>query len=115
MVSCVRLLYRYCVDLRTGIRGGMTYSNNAENIYSFRITCVGPLHIPLVLRLGGPFRYDFLVGPLQGHVYPNSPRVHVEKVSFRPRKILRSALSVLLFGEARVTSLSPSALFSGAS
>jgi hypothetical protein len=85
------------VELRTGIGGGMTYSNNAENIYSFRINRVGPLHIPLVLRLSGPFRYDFLVGPLQGHIYPNSPRVHVEKVSFRPRKILRSALSILLF------------------
>ena len=32
----------------------------------------------------GPFRYEFLVGPLKGHTYPIDPWVHVEKVSFRP-------------------------------
>jgi hypothetical protein len=37
----------------------MAYSNNAENIYSFRINRVEPLHIPLLSRLTGPFRYDF--------------------------------------------------------
>jgi len=68
--------------------GAMAYSNNAENIYSFRINRVEPLHIPLLSYLTGPFRYDFLVGSLKGHVYPNDPWVHVEKVSFRPTRDL---------------------------
>jgi hypothetical protein len=93
--------------LGPGVGGGMAYSNNAENIYSFRINRVEPLRIPLLSRLTGPFRYDFLVGPLQGHTYmlnpayeakpssslpnvinPGNPWVHLEKLSFRPTKNL---------------------------
>jgi hypothetical protein len=70
--------------LGPGLGGGMAYSNNAENIYSFRINRIEPLRIPLLSRLTGPFRYDFLVGSLKGHTYPNDPWVHVEKVSFKP-------------------------------
>jgi hypothetical protein len=64
--------------------GAMSYSNNAENIYSFRINRIEPLDIPLLSRITGPFRYEFLVGPLKGHTYPIDPWVHVEKVSFQP-------------------------------
>ena len=70
--------------LGPGLGGGMAYSNNAENIYSFRINRVEPLHVPGLSYITGPFRYEFLVGSLKGHVYPNDPWVHVEKVSFRP-------------------------------
>jgi len=70
--------------LGPGLGGGMAYSNNAENIYSFRINRIEPLQVPLLSRLTGPFRYEFLVGSLKGHVYPNDPWVHVEKVSFKP-------------------------------
>jgi len=74
--------------------GAMAYSNNAENIYAFRINRVEPLRIPGLSTVTGPFRYEFLVGPLQGHteiaptvsswVNPGDPWMHVEKVSFRP-------------------------------
>ena len=94
--------------LGPGLGGGMAYSNNAANIYSFRVNRVEPLHIPGLSRLTGPFRYDFLVGPLRGHNYipnpafistaatpaqanviaPGDPWVHVEKVSFRPTENL---------------------------
>lgn len=67
-----------------GLGGGMAYSNNAEDIYSFRINRIEPLYIPLLSRITGPFRYEFLVGPLKGHTYPINPWVHIEKVSFRP-------------------------------
>jgi len=85
---------------------GMAYSNNAENIYSFRINRVEPLRVPGLSRLSGPFRYEFLVGSLRGHTYmpnpaypganqpnphyennvinPGNPWVHVEKISLRP-------------------------------
>jgi hypothetical protein len=70
--------------LGPGLGGGMAYSNNAENIYSFRINRVEPLHVPLLSDLTGPFRYEFLVGSLKGHTFPNDPWVHLEKISFRP-------------------------------
>ncbi len=93
--------------LGPGLGGGMAYSNNAENIYSFRINRVEPLYIPLLSRLTGPFRYEFLIGSLRGHTYmpnpanpggadpnlpnvinPGDPWVHLEKVSFRPTRNL---------------------------
>src|ERR1035437_8771825 len=93
--------------LGPGLGGGMAYSNNAENIYSSRINRIEPLYIPLLSRLTGPFRYDFLVGPLRGHTYmpnpanpggsnpnqpnvinPGAPWIHVEKISFRPTQNL---------------------------
>ncbi len=89
--------------LGPGFGGGMAYSNNAENIYSFRINRIEPLHIPQLSRLTGPFRYEFLIGSLRGHTYmpnpanpggsdpnlanvinPGDPWVHLEKISFRP-------------------------------
>jgi hypothetical protein len=74
--------------LGPGLGGGMAYSNNAENIYSFRINRTEPLFIPLLSVLTGPFRYEFLVGSLKGHTYPNDPWVHLEKISFRPTENL---------------------------
>ncbi|MGA3068902.1 MAG: capsule assembly Wzi family protein [Terracidiphilus sp.] len=74
--------------LGPGLGGGMAYSNNAENIYSFRINRIEPLRIPLLSRLTGPFRYEFLIGSLKGHTYPNDPWTHVEKVSFKPTQDL---------------------------
>jgi hypothetical protein len=71
-----------------GQGGAFAYSNNAENIYSFRINRVEPLHVPGLSYLTGPFRYDFLVGSLKGHTSPNDPWVHVEKIGFRPTENL---------------------------
>jgi hypothetical protein len=74
--------------LGPGQGGAMAYSNNAENIYAFKINRIEPLRVPLLSRITGPFRYEFLVGSLKGHTYPNDPWVHVEKVSFRPTENL---------------------------
>jgi Capsule assembly protein Wzi len=70
--------------LGPGEGGAFGWSNNAENIYSFRIDRVEPFRIPLLSKLTGPFRYDFFVGSLKGHTNPNEPWVHVEKISFKP-------------------------------
>jgi len=80
--------------------GSFAYSNNAQNIYALHINRIEPLRVPLLSRLTGPFRYEFLVGALRGHtlmpnpaypgagqpnvVNPGDPWVHVEKVSFKP-------------------------------
>ena len=89
------------------------YSNNAENIYAFHINRIEPLYVPGLSRLTGPFRYEFLIGPLRGHtlmpnpnannppapqpqpniINPGDPWVHVEKVSFRPTESLEVGFS----------------------
>lgn len=74
--------------LGPGIGGGMAMSNNAENLYTFRINRVEPLIIPFLSRFTGPFRYEFLVGPMKGHVYPGDPWMHLEQVSFKPSENL---------------------------
>jgi hypothetical protein len=70
--------------LGPGRGGSLLWTNNADNIYSFEINRVEPLRVPLLSRITGPFRYQFLVGSLQGHTYPNSPWIHTEKMSFQP-------------------------------
>ncbi len=72
--------------LGPGMGGAMAYSNNAQDIYSFRINMVDPLYIPLLSKLLGPLRYDFMVGSLKGHSAPNDPWVHAEEFSFKPTK-----------------------------
>jgi Capsule assembly protein Wzi len=62
----------------------MAWSNNAEDIYSFRINRVEPLNIKFLSRLLGPVRYDFFYGSLKGHTIPRDPWVHAEMFSFRP-------------------------------
>ena len=70
--------------LGPGAGGAMAWTNNAENIYSFRVNRVEPLNIFLLSKLLGPVRYDFFIGSLKGHTSPNSPWVHSEMFSFRP-------------------------------
>ncbi|MGI4828504.1 MAG: capsule assembly Wzi family protein [Janthinobacterium lividum] len=64
--------------------GSMAWSNNAEDIYSFRINRVENLNIPYFSYLFGGLRYDFFVGSLKGHTAPNDPWVHSEMFSLRP-------------------------------
>ncbi len=66
------------------VGGGQAWSNNAENVWSFRINRVEPLYIPYISRVAGLIRYDFFVGPLKGHNAPVSPWTHAEKISFKP-------------------------------
>ncbi len=66
--------------------GAMAWTNNAENIYSFRINRVEPLNIPYVSKVLGPLRYDFFYGDLKGHLFPRDPYVHSEMFSFRPTR-----------------------------
>jgi Capsule assembly protein Wzi len=72
--------------LGPGMGGAMAWSNNAENIYSFRINRVEPLRIKFLSRLLGPVRYDFFYGSLKGHTYPNDDYVHSEMFSFQPTR-----------------------------
>jgi hypothetical protein len=70
------------------VGGAMSYSNNAENVYSFRINRIEPLSVPLLSQLIGPIRYEFMIGSLKGHTYPRDPWVHAEKITFKPTENL---------------------------
>ena len=74
--------------LSPALGGSMSWSTNAEAPYTFEINRVEPLRIPLLSRVTGPFRYEFFIGSLKGHTYPNSPWTHMEKISFKPTKDL---------------------------
>jgi hypothetical protein len=84
-----------------GTGGALAWSNNAEDMYSFRINRVDPLYIPYLSRVLGTLRYDFFVGSLKGHTYPNSPWMHSEMFSFNPTKNFQFAFqrSVIWGGE----------------
>ena len=70
--------------LGPGEGASMAYSNGAEDIYGLRIDRVEPMYIPLIRRVLGPLRYNFLVGSVQGHSQPNNPWMHSEMFSFAP-------------------------------
>jgi len=92
--------------LGPGLGAGMAFSNNADYPYTFRVNRTEPLHIPGLSYVTGPFRYEFLIGPLRGHTYipylpppvvpavhpnvtsPGDPWIHLEKISFRPTENL---------------------------
>jgi len=87
--------------LGPGMGGSLAWSNNAENIYSFRINRVEPLYIPFVSKVMGPVRYDFFYGSLKGHTSPNSPYAHSEMFSFRPTKDFEFGFQrTIIFGGA---------------
>ena len=69
--------------LGPALGASMGWSNNAEDIYSFRINRVEPLYVPGLSRYLGLFRYDFMVGSLKGHAYPNDPWIHMEKITMK--------------------------------
>jgi Capsule assembly protein Wzi len=82
-----------------GAGASMAWSNNAENIYSFRVNRVEPLTIPILSRLTGAVRYDFFYGSLKGHTSPNRPYVHSEAFSFHPTSNLQIGFQrTIIFG-----------------
>jgi len=68
--------------------GGMAMSNNSENFYTLHITRTEPLYVPGLSRITGPFQYEFVGGPLRGHMYPKNPWMHYQKLSFKPTENL---------------------------
>jgi hypothetical protein len=76
-----------------GSGSAMILSNNAEPFYSLRINRAMPLHIPLLSKLLGPFRYDNFFGKLSGHKFPPQPFFFGQKVNFLPTENLELGFS----------------------
>jgi hypothetical protein len=65
----------------------MALSNNAQNLYAFEINRIEPLNVPLLSRLTGPFRYEFVVGALCGHTFMLNPAYELSPSSSVPNVI----------------------------
>ncbi len=97
-----------------GLGGAMQWSNNTEGIYSFRVNRVEPLYIPGVSRLLGNFRYDFFIGSLKGHTYPNAPWIHSETIAATLLQSFEvSAQRSIIFGGAGVQPVTLKTFFDG--
>jgi hypothetical protein len=71
-----------------GEAGPLSFSNNAEPFYSFRITSAAPLRLPGALRRLGRFRLDFIGGRLSGHRTPPRPLLNGQKLTWSITKNL---------------------------
>jgi hypothetical protein len=66
------------------VSGPFLFSNNAEPIYMARLSQTSPIRLPWVFGYLGAFKVDSFFGKLSGHLYPDGPYVHGEKISFKP-------------------------------
>ena len=81
-------------DERMGPAQGasMAFSNNAQDLYAFEINRIEPLNIPLLSRLTGPLRYEFVMGALHDYTFILNPAYGLspsssesDVISFSPR------------------------------
>ena len=60
-----------------------SFSNNAEPMYSLKISQQTPIVLPGPFRFLGHIRTDLIVGKLAGHQYPPRPFINAEKITFQ--------------------------------
>ena len=89
-----------------GESGPLSFSNNAEPFYSFRLTHASPIILPGFLRRVGGFRLDFVGGRLEGHQVPPRPLFNGQRVTWNPLKNLELGFTRWsLFGGEGVSGL----------
>jgi Capsule assembly protein Wzi/PAP2 superfamily len=74
--------------LGPGESGPLMLSDNADPMYTFRISRTTPLVLPGFLRHLGAIRGEFLVAKLSGHQFPARPFFNLQKISLHPTKNL---------------------------
>jgi hypothetical protein len=94
-----------------GESGPLLFSDNASPVQMFHIDRVSPFHLPWILRIFGPMRWNAYFGRLQGHILSPNPFFHGEKISFKPTRNLEFGFTrtVVVGGEGRP--LTPYRLF----
>ena len=65
-----------------GESGPLSFSNNAEPFYAFRLTSTSPIRLPGALHRLGGFRFDLIGGKLSGHQLPPRPLVNGQKITW---------------------------------
>lgn len=71
-----------------GESGPLSFSDNAEPFYSFRLTSTSPIALPGVLGRLGRFRLDLIGGKLSGHELPPRPLLNGQKLTWNITKDL---------------------------
>ena len=66
------------------VSGPFLFSNNAEPIYMARLSQTAPIRLPWVFGYLGAFKFDSFFGKMSGHLYPDGPYIHGQKISFKP-------------------------------
>jgi len=86
-----------------GESGTLSFSDNAQPFYSFRVTSASPLVLPGVLRRLGSVRIDLVGGELSGHHLPPRPLLNAQKFTWNPTRDLEFGFTRWsLFGGAGV-------------
>jgi hypothetical protein len=67
-----------------GESGAVLFSNNVDPLYMLRINQVEPKRIGGFFKYLGPVTTDFFIAKMSGHLYPQRPFIHGEKISFKP-------------------------------
>lgn len=86
-----------------GASGPLSFSDNAQPFYSFRVTSASPIVLPGVLRRLGSFRIDVVGGELSGHHLPPRPLLNAQKFTWNVTRDLEVGFTRWsLFGGAGV-------------
>ena len=73
--------------------GAMMYSDNVSPLPMLRLSQVEPQHFPGFLSILGPVRSEFFMAKMSGHLYPERPFIHGEKISIKPTQNLEIGFS----------------------
>ena len=65
-----------------GQSGPFSFSDNAEPVYSIRLSSTSPIFLPGPLRHLGAFRLDLIGGKLSGHQLPPRPLLNGQKLTW---------------------------------
>jgi hypothetical protein len=86
-----------------GESGALSFSDNAQPIYCFRVTSASPLVLPGFLSGLGSFRIDLIGGELSGHSLPPRPLLNGQKLTWNVSRDLELGFTRWsLFGGAGV-------------
>jgi hypothetical protein len=90
------------------VSGPFLFSNNAEPIYMARLSQTSPIRLPWIFGYLGAFKVDSFFGKMSGHLYPDGPYVHGQKISFKPTPDLELGFTrtMIIGGESGATCLS---------
>jgi len=65
-----------------GASGPLSFGNNSQPFYSFRVTTASPIVLPGILRWLGSGRIDLVGGELSGHHLPPRPLLNAQKFTW---------------------------------
>ncbi len=74
-----------------GAGGSLLLSNNAASFPMLRITPDGPVEIPVLSKILGPFSWEQIYGRINGHIGASQPWIYGHKISFKPFRSLEFA------------------------